>query len=203
MKRNWNDIETKLDFEEQLFQQTKIIISKFSEQVENLNKTFYAFAFDIEIEQGHFGLCFNNLEALCLTKAQFENTSDNFNGKEFEYAFSTGNWKYQSFNKFGFPVLKQIWDSKMKSIISAIFSEYEEIEYDEGIDEYEKIVTTDKLHQGFINSIEKVLGRIKSGNIFKSLKTTDNFSVYYLEFHDDLEDKIIKKRIKTATNIKV
>lgn len=194
---NWRDIENELDFEEILFNQTKIIVSNFCKKIKNVNETFYAFAFDLEIEQEHFGLCLNSVETLNLTKREFEDRSDHFNEDEFEEAFNTGNWKYQSFNMFEFPLIKDIWNSKMKSIISAIHLKFEEFEYAENTDDY-RTGLADKIHEGFISSVEKVVNRIKSENIFECLKTTDNFRVYFLEFHDEFEDEIIKKRVKNA-----
>ena len=200
MKNSWDKIQAELNFEKELFQQTKIIIQEFSKQFNNQKTIFYAFAFDLEIEQGHLSLCLNDLETLNLSKEEFENELNKFSYEKYDDAFNTGNWKYQSFNKFDFPTIQNIWDSKMKSIISSISEYYEAIEFSNNLNEDEKIYQTENLHKGFILSIQKVIERMKNENIFECLNHTKTFKIYFLEFNDDLEDEEIKEKIRTATN---
>ncbi|MEM8525267.1 MAG: DUF4303 domain-containing protein [Bacteroidota bacterium] len=156
-------------------------------------QTFYAFAFDIEIEQEHFGLCLNSVDTLEISKEKYVKGS--FSDKEYEIVFNTGDWKYQSFNNSSYPLIENIWNLKMKPIIASVFSYYENIQFDDNLVDIEIVELTEHFHNGFIRSIEKVIARMKKEKIFHCLKRTDIFSVYFLEFQDDLKDKAVKNRI--------
>ena len=71
MEINWNKLNEELDFENSLLKATIECINEFANK-NTEDETFYAFAYDIELQQSHFGLCFNSIEFL---KQQLENYS--------------------------------------------------------------------------------------------------------------------------------
>jgi hypothetical protein len=190
MKLDWQHIERDLQFEESLFKATRDCVHEFGKS-NNSEETFYTFAFDTEIQQNHFGLCLNSLEYYESQLKVWEQKSRTFNyDDKLQLKFNPGDWKYQAFNKFDFPAIKNIWDLVVGEKIDSINRIFEEIEFSKSLSQDEIDETYNFLLSEFTNSVEKVIRRIKQENIFTNLNITNDFKIYYIEFSEDASEII-------------
>ena len=185
MEIRWSKLNSELNFENSLLRATVDCVNEFADK-NSEDETFYAFAYDIEFEQGHFGLCLSSVKYL---KEQVANqvsecTEDDLN----DIKYCPGNWKYQAFNKFRYVSVKNIWDLVIEGKLNSLYEVLQEVEFNEVWDS-DKI---DKIYSQLIfditKSIETVIERLKKENCFRKLKRSEDFKIYWIHMQEGVDE---------------
>ncbi|WP_270993022.1 DUF4303 domain-containing protein [Listeria seeligeri] len=155
---------------------------------ENPDLTFYAFAFDCNVEGAEINLCLNTEEAFSETLAFYQSGkyAEQYQTEERkqDLKYNTGDWKYQCFDTFY--VLNE-------EELTAIFNE---IYPNEVEDDYQSWVNfTNELLVEFTKS----LIAFSNTETFKNIPKTGDFQFFCIDHEEEVEAAI--ERIKTLKTL--
>ena len=167
-----------LKIKTELLKFTKIEVDKFLQ--ENINKTFYAFAYDCNAEYAEINLCFN-------TEEDFEKTLNNYQKGEFgknyqseeeiyDLKYNTGDWDYQCFS-----TTYLFSDDELEDILDS-FPE----------DDY---LSWHGFTENLLNLFCEVLVDFSKTEIFSKIPKTNDFKFLCLDHDEDIknaEERLIR-----------
>ncbi len=188
MKINWTKLNKELDFENSLMIATVDCVNEFTTK-NFTDETFYAFTYDLELEQGHFGLCLNTVQYLEKQLNKYTVNESTQNSKLFnDLKYGPGDWKYQSFNNHEGESSSNIWELTMNNKLDKIYEVLEEIEFNEHMGDDEIHEVYNALINDIHNSIENVVQRLANEKSFKNLNKTEDFKIYWIHIQENANE---------------